>query len=332
MESSTAIRISEMVTQMRQRMNALPESRRHWHQLALADIYEATGIYPCDEGLFSCEIVKGGNEAGQGGYSFCHRGTFLGRHDVVLKELKWYRSSKSTSRESVDDRRRLEREVAVWKSFNHPHVLRLIGCYTHNNKTYMVAPYMPKGNARTYIRKHSDLNCPKVLLQVAQGLEHIHGVGAVHGDICGNNVLIFDSGNACIADFGLSIMAERYPAEDYSSPWQEGGGVRWKAPELLHIVNNQYPLRTTQSDMFSFGRLIYELTTGRVPFAHIRDDHYAFNYIRDGGTLEMPQDDHARSRGLTRQMWALAQDCWAVDPNSRPTARETVWRLKSFGI
>ncbi|KDQ15822.1 hypothetical protein BOTBODRAFT_65126 [Botryobasidium botryosum FD-172 SS1] len=330
---TAAIRFAEMATEMRKKMNALPEGRRYPYKEALSNIYDATGIYPCDEGLMSSEIGKFNcaNSVEQGGYDFWERGTFLDRHEVVLKQLAPYGSSKSASGH-FDDRSCVERLVKIWASFNHPYVLRLIGCYTEQHGVCVVAPYMPNGNACTYIREHNNANCSKVLLQVAEGLEYIHGMGAVHGEICGSNVLIATSGHACIADFGLSDMAERCHPAEYVFLGKHGGGPRWKAPELFRFANNQKPACTTQSDIFAFGRLIYELTTDRMPFHESKDEYHALRRIWDGEKLSMPKDVYARRRGLTDGMWALAEDCWAEDPNSRPTAREAAQRLKSLGI
>ncbi|KDQ16919.1 hypothetical protein BOTBODRAFT_220191 [Botryobasidium botryosum FD-172 SS1] len=261
------IRITNMVTRVRKKMlNSEPSSREHYIE-QLGRLWEYTKVYPRNDKLSSHEVsIELDNDIGRGGYGMCIGGVFLGRFPVALKVLwddkrvELNESSHGLRGSALVDhgKRRLYREVQVWKGFNHPSILRFIGLYTQGDKTYMVSPYMQNGNARVYAKKHPGMNCLRVLLQVAEGLEYLHGLSAVHGDICANNILISAFGDACIADFGLSIVEGKSHPECYSNSWHNGGHVRWKAPELL--VDND-ACRSTMSDMFSFGRLILEASS-----------------------------------------------------------------------
>lgn len=75
------------------------------------------------------------------------------------------------------------------------------------------------------------------------------------------NVLISNTGEACLADFGLSeivLEANRSDAKTTtnSTTWKVAGNPKWQAPELF-----EDPKRTTTSDIFAFGRVIYEVRT-----------------------------------------------------------------------
>jgi len=247
---------------------------------------------------------------------------FLGRHPVVLKRLFTHGDDKRTDI-------RLRREVNVWKNLNHPRILPFIGLHTRDDVTYMVSPRMSDDNSRTYAEKHPDAKCLKILLQAAEGLEYLHNRSVVHGDICGNNILISASGDACIADFGLSVIMEEFPANSYSSSWHNGGHIRWKAPELLHSLPVGYPPRTAASDAFSFGRVIIELTTAQKPFSEIKNDWEVGSIVRDGRIPQRPTSEDAIARGLGDEVWALAEGCWQLDPALRPTADKVVQRLRA---
>ncbi|KDQ16917.1 hypothetical protein BOTBODRAFT_186127 [Botryobasidium botryosum FD-172 SS1] len=320
--------ISGMVERMRKQMlESEPSSRGHWIE-QLARLWERNGIYPRNSNLTSYEVsVDPGNDVGRGGYGMCVGGTFLGRFPVALKFLWDVEGDKSNDGALVDHgQRRLNREIQVWEVFNHPRILRFIGLYTEGDKTYMVSPYMQNGNACEYTRNHPGVNFLRVLLQVAEGLEYLHGLNAVHGDICGNNILVSASGDAYIADFGLSLVEGKSHPEDYSSSWHNGGNARWKAPELMAESD---PCRSTMSDMFSFGRLILELTTGQKPFPEIKNEFIVMLKVWRGDHPQRPRGDDVIARGLNDEVWKLAQDCWQKNPRSRPTATEAVQRLKT---
>ena len=89
------------------------------------------------------------------------------------------------------------------------------------------------------------------LLQIALGLEYLHSEGIIHGDLHAGNILIDGRGNASLADFGLSLIAE---ASGYGYGSSHGGGaIRWLAPELIEPIefglDSSRP--TTASDIFS---------------------------------------------------------------------------------
>lgn len=73
-----------------------------------------------------------------------------------------------------------------------------------------------------------------------------------------NNILISNLGSALIADFGLSHEVAK-DMKGYSTEWYDSGNPRWKAPEILQAETLDDALRTTMSDIYSFGRVIYEV-------------------------------------------------------------------------
>ncbi|KDQ16998.1 hypothetical protein BOTBODRAFT_30376 [Botryobasidium botryosum FD-172 SS1] len=262
---------------------------------------------------------------GLGGTASCYEGMFLERHPVVLKRL-----------DRLDARLelRFSREVAVWKQLKHPRILDLIGLHTHGNTKYMVSPLMMYGSAREYLKPHLDSNCTlKVLLQTAQGLEYLHNHEpnvVVHGDLYSKNILVSDSGDIRIADFGLSMIMEEFFPDQYSLSWHNGGNIKWKAPECLRLIDGQPAPRTTMSDIFSFGRVIVELTTLKEPFPDIPDQYEFWDHIKDGNILPpRPTDEETIARGLNDELWRLVEDC-CKDAELRPTAAEVVRRLEAM--
>lgn len=97
----------------------------------------------------------------------------------------------------------------------------------------------------------------KLALQLSNALAHCHRVGVKHGDIKSNNVKFnTDTGNYILLDFGLAIMSD----EQRRTSIQHAGAVEFMAPEQ-HDGEMFF-----QTDIYSFGIILYELLAGEVPF------------------------------------------------------------------
>ncbi|KDQ10340.1 hypothetical protein BOTBODRAFT_115883, partial [Botryobasidium botryosum FD-172 SS1] len=161
------------------------------------------------------------------------------------------------------------REVAVWERLDHPHILPLLGLYTHGLSTYMVSPWMDNGDALDYVQNNPQVDywawlnpMTAKLLQIAEGVGYLHTLSppVVHGDLKAVNIFISVAGDAYIGDFGLS-QATSPEIEENSTSWNIAGHPRWQAPELLDSEGDSFPPRTTESDMFALGRVAYEVNT-----------------------------------------------------------------------
>ncbi|KIJ06839.1 hypothetical protein PAXINDRAFT_121410 [Paxillus involutus ATCC 200175] len=191
----------------------------------------------------------------------------------------------------------------------------------------MVCPWLENGSLTPYLERRRDTLKPvERLVLVSIFLLLMHSQSIVHGDLSGSNVLIDANGRACISDFGLSIVLTKLGGSTYASS-HAGGTLRWTAPELLDTQvpeDEDNPLDvfpTLQSDVYSFGSIMLQVLTGKIPY------HY---YVRE------PQVLSAISKGMipkrpgrelvTDRQWTFMQRCWMpVDGNeSRPGGDEIV--------
>ncbi|KDQ10213.1 hypothetical protein BOTBODRAFT_116234, partial [Botryobasidium botryosum FD-172 SS1] len=223
-------------------------------------------------------------------------------------------------------------EMKVWKRLRHPNVLPFIGSVTLESppKLYMVAPWMKNGDLSEYLKVHMDADCALLIAQIASGIEYLHTSvpPIVHGDLKAANVLISETGEACLADFGLSEVLRDHENDSRtngnSSVWKFAGNPRWQAPELW---NDDAP-RTIQSDMFAFGRVIFEVYMREVPFACVNDAQIIV-MVSSGKEPPMPNEAEARARGLDDDMVDLMRFCCDLEPHHRPTASDVVGRMRS---
>src|SRR6201991_2643464 len=97
----------------------------------------------------------------------------------------------------------------------------------------------------------------KVADQLACALSHCHKVGVKHGDIKSNNVKFNNNtGNYILLDFGLSVMSD----EQRRSSMRHAGAIEFMAPEQSEGK------MLFQTDVYSWGIVLFELLAGQVPF------------------------------------------------------------------
>ncbi|TFK28396.1 kinase-like protein [Coprinopsis marcescibilis] len=196
------------------------------------------------------------------------------------------------------------------------------------NQICMVSPLMENGNVSGYLKRHSSSNRILLLADIVSGIQYLHENGIIHGDLKAVNILVTQSGHACLADFGLSKVTE-CSAHSWPSirdtPVSGVGTLRWQAPELFDPEDERTSL-TMKCDIYSFSCVCYEIMTGRVPFyEHTRDETVIIK-VMDGlqPSKPTPQDDAYTKFGLTEAIWGLITECWQRDPSMRPDAAEIV--------
>lgn len=111
----------------------------------------------------------------------------------------------------------------------------------------------------------------KVADHLSNALAHCHRLGISHGDIKSNNVKFnIHTGNYVLLDFGLAIMSD----EQRRTSLRQAGAIEFMAPE------QNEGLLLPQSDIYSFGIILYELLAGKVPFPLISRSEGARNEVR----------------------------------------------------
>ncbi|MFD0792151.1 serine/threonine protein kinase [Mucilaginibacter litoreus] len=111
----------------------------------------------------------------------------------------------------------------------------------------------------------------RLAYQLAGALAHCHKVGVKHGDIKSNNVKYnAGTGNYILIDFGLAVLTD----EERRTSIRHAGAIEFMAPE------QHDGLMLPQSDVYSYGIILYEMLTGNVPFPLTGNGETARNNVR----------------------------------------------------
>lgn len=149
------------------------------------------------------------------------------------------------------------REPRLLAALDHPNIVSVITAEKTNDVFYIVMEYVDGKSLEQYLRKNKPLPLDLAMdwfAQICEAIAYAHKKNIIHRDIRPANVLLSRSGQVKLADLGTS----RYMENNFAST--RIGSPPYMAPE--HFQGKA----TLQSDIYSFGVLMYECLTGRLPF------------------------------------------------------------------
>ncbi|HJQ21692.1 MAG TPA: serine/threonine-protein kinase [Gemmatimonadaceae bacterium] len=174
-------------------------------------------------------------------------------HGVAIKVLR------PELAESLGAERFL-REIKVNERLHHPHIASVLDSGQHDGQLYFVLPHMEGGSLRQMLQRDKQLPIEaavSITKTVALALDYAHRQGLIHRDVKPENIL-FTSGQACLADFGIARAIERAIDESTTSTGLVRGTPAYMSPEQAS-GSRTYDGR---SDQYSLACVLYEMLAG----------------------------------------------------------------------
>jgi serine/threonine protein kinase len=153
------------------------------------------------------------------------------------------------------------------------------------------------------------------MLQLGLGLSALHAAGKVHRDVKPSNIMVTDTGRVVLLDFGL--VAQAASPDDLSTENKVAGTIAYMAPELA-LTGQLGP----EADWYSFGVLLYEALTARLP----HDGRTSLEVLMNK-QKEAPRPPSQLAPTVPPDLERLCLDLLRGEPGERPIARDILMRL-----
>ncbi|XP_016539997.1 serine/threonine-protein kinase STY46 isoform X2 [Capsicum annuum] len=249
------------------------------------------------------QLLKFEYKIASGSYGDLYKGTYCSQ-EVAIKILK-------SERLNTELQTEFGQEVYIMRKVRHKNVVQFIGACTRPPNLCIVTEYMSGGSVYDYLHKQKgSFKLPtllKVAIDVSKGMNYLHQNNIIHRDLKAANLLMDENEVIKVADFGVARVKAQTGVMT-----AETGTYRWMAPEVIEHKPYDH-----KADVFSFGVVLWELLTGKLPYEYLTPLQAAIGVVQKGLRPTIPKHTPPK-------LAELLQTCWQQDPTSRPDFSEIV--------
>ena len=209
-----------------------------------------------------------------------------------------------------DEMDSIQKEIAMLRACNHPNIVRYYGSWRAPDALWIAMEYCAGGSVSDIMHAcNAPLEEPVISYicgETLAGLVYLHAQGRVHRDIKCGNILLTDTGEVKLADFGVAAQL----TSTLSKRNTFIGTPHWMAPEVIQV--SQYDGKV---DIWALGISSIEMAEMYPPRWRVNPNRVIFMVVRD------PSPRLAEKEKWTLSFQDFIAQCLAKDPKSRPTAR-----------
>lgn len=253
--------------------------------------------------------LKFENKVASGAYGDLYKGTYCSQ-EVAIKVLK-------PERVNADMQREFAQEVYILRKVRHKNVVQFIGACTRAPSLCIVTEFMSGGSVYDYLHKQRGVfklpSILKVAIDVSKGMNYLHQNNIIHRDLKAANLLMDENEVVKVADFGVARVQTQSGVMT-----AETGTYRWMAPEVIEHKPYDH-----KADVFSFGIVLWELLTGKLPYEYLTPLQAAVGVVQKGLRPTIPKHTHPK-------LVELLEKCWQQDPALRPDFSEIIKSLQQI--
>jgi eukaryotic-like serine/threonine-protein kinase len=219
---------------------------------------------------------------GEGGMAFVYKAydTRLERN-VALKVIRTDLFGQVQIEQMLQ---RFDREAKSLAKLAHPNIVNILDYGEHEGSPFLVMEYLPGGTLKQKMgRPFPWQEAVRILIPLASGLAYAHQHGIIHRDVKPANILINDTGNPVLTDFGLAKLLETVEGLTLT-----GSGVGIGTPEYMAPEQGMGEKIDARVDVYALGVVMFELIAGRRPYVADTPMAVVLKHISD--PLPAPRD------------------------------------------